>query len=264
MGWYQRRVHGLQQLNMKNPIIAIWGTSAVISVLDYAAAFGKLEIFKNVSSTLTNINPKASSGQEKGKTPLHWAGQNGKLEIVKYIVSCITDINPSQDNGKTVMRVAAEKGALSVVRWYLDNLEGDKNPPNKIDSDVSNGRTPLHAAAQWGHLEVVKAISKVIVDKNPGDGHKYTPFHLASQNSHLPVVKYLINFVPDVDIRLDEYWDNTTPLHRTSQFGNLATVKYLIEKGADPKLKTKSGKTAYDYAVSKEKSDIADYLKQFN
>ena len=41
-------------------------------------------------------------------------------------------------------------------------------------------------------------------------------------------------------------------------------MKYLIEKGADPKLKSKKGKTAYDNAVSKEKSDIAEYLKQFN
>ena len=46
--------------------------------------------------------------------------------------------------------------------------------------------------------------------------------------------------------------------------GYLDIVQFLIEKGADPKLKDKNGKTAYAYAVENEESDVADYLKKFN
>jgi len=256
----------LEEIKMKNPIIEIFGTEPKtdqISVLEYAAHYGKLEAYKNVSAKLTNLNPKAASGVNKGVTPLHRAAGQGHLDLVKFIAACQEDINPAEDDGFTVMHWAAQSGSVSVIKWYLDNLEGDKNPPRKT-IDKFNGRTPLHDAASRGQLEVVKAISKVIKQKNPGDSHKGTPFHLASEYGHLQILQYMIDFVPDIDIRTDEYWDNNTPLHRASIFGKLEIVKYLIEKGADPKLKSKSDKTAYDYAVENGKSEIEEYLKQFN
>merc|ERR1712061_626112 len=131
------------------------------------------------------------------------------------------------------------------------------------NEDNENCRTPLHQAAQLGQLDIVKAISKVLEDKNPGDGHNVTPFHLASYKGHLPVVQYLRQYVPDINIRTDDHWNNRTPLHWGPENGNLATVKYLIESGADPNLKSSTGQTAYDYAVSNEKNDTAQYLKQF-
>jgi len=331
----------LEEIKMKNPIIEIFGTEPKtdqISVLEYAAHYGKLEAYKNVSAKLTNLNPKAASGVNKGVTPLHRAAGQGHLDLVKFIAACQEDINPAEDDGFTVMHWAAQSGSVSVIKWYLDNLEGDKNPPRKT-IDHFNGRTPLHQAAQFGKLEVVKAISKVlkqknqdinpagddgktvmhlaaefgsvsvikwyldnlegdknpprktidqfngrtplhyaaigrleivkaiskvIKQKNPGDSHNYTPFHSASNGGQLQILQYMIDFVPDIDIRTDEYWDNNTPLHRASIFGKLEIVKYLIEKGADPKLKSKSDKTAYDYAVENGKSEIEEYLKQFN
>merc|ERR1712241_1242834 len=107
---------------------------------------------------------------------MHMAAEFGRLSVVKWYFDNVEgDKNPPmKTNGKTVMHIATEFGKLSVVKWYLDNLEGDKNPSMKTNSDVSNGRTPLHSAAQEGHLDIVKAISKVLVDKNPGDGHNTT------------------------------------------------------------------------------------------
>merc|ERR1719270_3140190 len=105
-------VEYLDEINLKNPIIVIWGTDPKIfpiSVLDYAAYKGRLEIFKNISSTLKNLNPKAASGQDKGTTPLHRAAQYDQLDIVKYITSCLLNINPAQDDGKTVLHLAAEQ-----------------------------------------------------------------------------------------------------------------------------------------------------------
>ena len=102
------------------------------------------------------------------------------------------------------------------------------------------------------------------MDKNPGNSHKYTPIHSASEYGQLAVLKYLIEFVSNIDIRTDEYYENDTPLHRASRFGNLATVRFLVEKGANPKILSKSGYTAYDYAVGNGKIDIAEYLKEYN
>ena len=65
----------------------------------------------------------------------------------------------------------------------------------------------------------------------------------------------------DIDVRTDDYWGSRTPLHVASQFGHLEIVKFLIENGADPQLKSKSGLTAYGYAIEDGQSHVAEYLK---
>ena len=75
-------------------------------------------------------------------------------------------------------------------------------------------------------------------------------------------MRYLGQYVTEIDIRTDSHWDNGTPLHEASLGGHLEVVRYLIEKGANPKLKTKAGKTAYDIAVDEGHSSISMFLKQ--
>ena len=72
-----------------NPIVLKSGT-AVWTVLSDSAYWGQLEIYKYVSSKLTNINPSVW-----GSTPLHLAATHGRLDVVKYITSCLLDINPT-------------------------------------------------------------------------------------------------------------------------------------------------------------------------
>jgi ankyrin repeat protein len=58
---------------------------------------------------------------------------------------------------------------------------------------VQNGELPLHAAANFGHLQVVKYFieqSEVLVDEV--DNEKRTALHLAAARGHLDVVKYLL------------------------------------------------------------------------
>ena len=112
---------------------------------------------------------------------------------------------------------------------------------------------------------MVKAITAVISDKNPNDSHDITPLHLASLQGHLETVEYLCeNFVSNVNIQTDSYWYLRTPLHWASRGGHLEVIKYLIRKGANPKIKSSDGKTAYDYAIDNNHSDVSNYLQQFN
>jgi ankyrin repeat protein len=51
--------------------------------------------------------------------------------------------------------------------------------------------TPLHFAANAGHLEVVRALLKAGAKVNAADEHLSTPFHWACANRHLEVVRLL-------------------------------------------------------------------------
>ena len=111
-------------------------------------------------------------------------------------------------------------------------------------------------------MDVIEAICDELRDKNPPDSHNYTPLHAASNYGKLPVVKFLVRFVPNVDIRTDDYLNNRTPLYLAAGGGHLDTVKFLIEKGADPKLKSKIGFTPLHYAARWGYLDIVKFLKE--
>ncbi len=57
--------------------------------------------------------------------------------------------------------------------------------------------------------------------------------------------------------------DGATPLMLAAQSAKLRLLRLLLEKGADPHLKDKQGKTAYDYAVSADPlNDLPEFRKK--
>ena len=58
----------------------------------------------------------------------------------------------------------------------IENLT-DKNPASK-----SSGLTPLHHAAESGHVEVCKLIMENVIDKNPHCLKRSTPLSRAMNN----------------------------------------------------------------------------------
>ena len=64
------------------------------------------------------------------------------------------------------------------LREHLEN----KNPADDI------GNTPLHLAAKYGCLEIVKYIADHLEDKNPADHWANTPLHLAARKGNLKIV----------------------------------------------------------------------------
>ena len=59
--------------------------------------------------------------------------------------------NTQDDQGVTLLHVAALFGHLHIIKHLITEIKGDINPP----VSKQNGKTPLHIAAQEGHLNVV-------------------------------------------------------------------------------------------------------------
>ena len=115
----------------------------------------------------------------------------------------------------------------------LKNIEGDTNisksnpNPGLFTNDEIRGRTPLHYAAQKGHLPVVQHICNLLEDKNPKDSNDVTPLHSAAGSGHLEVVKFLADHVEDKHPKDGVYWGQETPLDYAKEDGHLEVVKFL-------------------------------------
>ena len=163
--------------------------------LHLAASYGHAEIVKFFWKFVTDKNPRAE-GMWMGRTPLWNAAINGHLHIIKLLEEHVKgdDINPKLGDGDNALNSAAMKGHLDIVSYYTKKLS---NPNPEQPSHCGSAATPLHSAAQFGQLKVVKHICNLLVDKNPKDKVGTTPLHLAALHGHLDIVKYLVQFVKD-------------------------------------------------------------------
>ncbi|KAG7663138.1 uncharacterized protein J8A68_003316 [[Candida] subhashii] len=92
---------------------------------------------------------------------------------------------------------------------------------------------------------------------NSKDPNGYTPIHAAASYGHINLLKYLIDNGGNVNIQDN---DGDTPLHHVE---DVKTAKYLIEElGADYKIKNGEGMSAREYIEDEgEFEDVAEYLR---
>jgi len=90
--------------------------------------------------------------------------------------------------------------------------------------------TPLHLAANQGHLCVVECLINHKADINAqASGYPSgTPLHFASYSGHLDVVIHLVNQKADINSRNDNW---KTPLGVAYEIGNSSIVEFLKING---------------------------------
>ena len=111
------------------------------------------------------------------------------------------------------------------------------------DDDGGRPWTPLHFAAQNGHLEVVRLLLERGANVNAQNTdelwwrERRTPLHFAAQNGHLDVVRLLLERGANVNAETSGVagW---TPLHFAAQNGHLEVVRVLLERGANVNAQT--------------------------
>ena len=127
-------------------------------------------------------------------------------------------------------------GNLENVKWLVK-----KGVP--ADSVDQNRDTPVHIAAAYGHLNIVKYLIK---EQNipvyiKGDNDR-TPLHYAAAYGHDEIISYLLSKGADVNA-INSVGES--PLINASHWGLLSTVKLLLSNGANKSYTSKHGVTAY-------------------
>ncbi|HEY6564123.1 MAG TPA: peroxidase family protein [Pirellulaceae bacterium] len=153
-----------------------------------------------------------------------FAAAYGKLMALGCPDECdpghLTSECTPQDHASAEFREAAMHGSLGIMKRLA-------NRANVHEVEASSGRSALHKAAFWGHLEAVR---------------------------------YLAN-----DLRLDLHardWMGDTPLHDAARFGHREVARLLISAGADPSVKNNAGQDPLALATEYGKNELAELMRK--
>ena len=155
--------------------------------------------------------------------------------------------------GKSLLRVAADKGHVDIVRLLL--LRGAD--PNEQIGDRRNSH--LHYATNTENYGFVYSLLERGADPNISNSAKATPLHLACRHPGNYLVKRLLEAKSDPNAR--DVGGNT-PLQLAVEKSNLAVCKLLVSYGADVNSQNDKGITPYYIASKNGNEEIAEYLRQ--
>jgi len=130
-----------------------------------------------------------------------------------------------------------------------------------LEAYSSDGWTPLHLAAFFGHAELAGALldRRAQIEARSTNPMKNTPLHAAVAGGRLEVVKLLLNHGADVNACQEGGW---TPLQAAAQNGNREIVEVLLAQGADVHARASNNQSALDLALSRGHQEVAALLEE--
>ena len=175
---------------------------------------------------------------------------NGEIKktLVPFLVASFLLVASvySQDIHKVV-----KQGDLEKVRAMLEEN------PELINTQDTQGNTPLHLAAYKGYMEVAELLIAEGADVNCRNKHGDTPIHYAAKGGQKNIIEFFLS--KEVDVNITDY-HGRTPLHHAVSWEHKDTVQYLLERGADISGEDQWGTFPIHYAAFATDNTIFDLL----
>ncbi len=155
---------------------------------------------------------------------------------------------------------AAFRGDLSHITEILEKYNACISEVIDRRAGKGNGWTALTAAAERGHMNIVKLLLQngAIVDRK--NSQDWTALLLATKNGDENIVELLLENGADPS-KKDKYGDNA--LFYAARRGDIGIAGLLLEKGADVEQKNKSGITAAELARRNDNPKMASWLEEW-
>ncbi|CAK9212606.1 unnamed protein product [Sphagnum troendelagicum] len=158
---------------------------------------------------------------------LHFAAQRGLAQIVdSFLQRPEITINVQDDKGFTPLHLAAQQGHVGVVERLLQ-LKG----PSQLALVDGAASTSVHLTSESGHYkeEMLSepAANEVNINGTNNDGN--TPLHLASEEGHVEMVQVLLGHISKSGFNWKNN-DGDTPLHLATNSGHAEVVKLFLEQ----------------------------------
>ncbi|XP_073893572.1 ankyrin repeat domain-containing protein 6 isoform X12 [Macaca fascicularis] len=150
----------------------------------------------------------------------------------------------------------SERLLIAAYKGQTENVVQLINKGAKV-AVTKHGRTPLHLAANKGHLPVVQILLKAGCDLDVQDDGDQTALHRATVVGNTEIIAALIHEGCALD-RQDK--DGNTALHEASWHGFSQSAKLLVKAGANVLAKNKAGDTALHIAAALNHKKVAKIL----
>ncbi|GKT55220.1 ankyrin [Colletotrichum tofieldiae] len=144
-------------------------------------------------------------------------------------------------------------------------FRANQNPPTRLSSfdNIPRGRTPVQAACAAGLLLTLDRLLEENYDVVATDSEGWSPMHLAASYGHAEVLKRLLGMevAKKKTINLKDKHGHT-PLFWCSIKSHLAAVAVLVDAGADLSRRDKSGWTVLQWAAFRDDKEVLQILLQ--
>ena len=216
-----------------------------------AAQQGHMEVVKLLLAA-SGIKVNLATGV--GATPLCVAAEEGRVEVVKLLLAApgININTATSDDRTTPLGIAAYSGYEDVVGVLLDAPNFD------IDVRKHSGATPLYLATQENFPRIVEQLVKRGADVNLAMNDGSTPLCAAADRGHVEIVRTLLQ-APAIEINL-AIKEGATALTFASQEGHKEIIRLLLRKGADPNLAHNSGMIPLHFACLHGHTAVVEML----
>ena len=235
------------------------------TMLHYVVKFGNAEMVEDL------LERGASLNIENGKryTPLNLAISYGKNEIIKVMLE-----KESHRSYSATTRDRSNKVDLHSIRALIFNRSIDEDliigliskelTRDDLNKKDQGGNTPLHFAAAYGRLEIVKFLLENKADSSLKNNEGKTALQIADSNkiySNSPGVYInIVNALSPIS-KMNE--KGNTALHFDASDGKIEKVKDLLTKGADPDMHDIEGNVALHFAVASNQFEAVELLLKY-
>jgi len=205
---------------------------------------------------LLDAGARVNEKSKQNQTALLLAASNsGSVETARLLVAKGADAKIVGASGRTGLIMAANQNDLAMVQFFLDQGVS----VNAVDSTDKSGHTALMAAAAQSNTAMVKALLQKGADVNmaatdasvvkngPLAFKGRTALMMAAPYGSTEMIRLFLDAHADVNVRDIA---GMTPLMFAvaSENQDPEVIKMLLAAGADPKIQSKTGETALDWA----------------
>lgn len=158
----------------------------------------------------------------------------------------------------------AAQGLLSQDATLVNELGqvADEHLEFMKSHGADHGWTPLHLAAHYGNLDIVKILIDHGADLEAVSNNAIanTPISAAAWGNHLNIVEYLLERGAKVDAQ--NAWGSTA-LRRAIDAERLPLAELLLKHGADPNIPDNTGITPTQAAMNAKNEQVVELLARF-
>ncbi len=179
---------------------------------------------------------------QKGFSALHFAARRGQVPIVQALLRAGASVASRSASGMTALHEAAQAKRAAVMQELV------KAADVKLDSRTREGTTPMHIAIK--DVSVVQVLLAAGAAVDVRDNSRALPLHAAADTGQLDSVKALLGADSSIVNAADR--QGRTAAYLAARGGHSDCLKVLLDAGADVALVRPDSQEGCLHAASKD------------